>query len=515
MVRKSALAALLATGLSLGLASVAQAPASAASTVTNPGFESGVGQSPSGWSEGAAQASAGYSEAGGQSGSYRLAHWASAAYQVETYQTLTGLADGAYTLRVWVKSSGGQRSAYVALKNCGGGEQRTPLPASATWVQLAVSATVTGGQCTISLYSDANAGNWANFDDVTFTAAGAVGGTIQIKGADVSSLTKNEDHGAVYRTSSGTQQDALAILRASGVNYARLKVWVNPADGYNNKARVLAMATRIKAQGMRLLVDFHYSDSWADPGQQNKPAAWRSHSFSQLRDAVYNHTYDVLDGLRAQGTTADMVQIGNEINGGMLWPDGSTDNWANLAALLTAGSTAAKAVSSSTRVMLHLAEGGNNSQHRWWFDQAVSRGVPFDLIGVSHYLYWHGSVASLRANLIDLAARYNRDILVAETGYGFTLAADDAEPNIFNSSLQQAGGYPASAQGQADALRAVYDAVRAVPNNRGLGVFYWEPTWTAVPGGGWDPTNPNSGNGWENQALFDYSDRALPALTVS
>jgi arabinogalactan endo-1,4-beta-galactosidase len=507
--RKFVLVALL----TLGLASIPQLPASAAATVTNPGFESGVGQSPSGWSESGAQTSAGYSEAGGHSGSYRLAHWASGAYQVETYQTLNGLTSGPYTLRVWAKSSGGQRTAYVALKNCGGGEQRTSLPAASAWVQLSVTTTVSSGQCTVSLYSDANAGNWANFDDVTFTSTGATA-PLQIKGADVSSLKKNEDHGAVYRTSSGTQQDALAILRAGGVNYARLKVWVNPADGYNNKARVLAMATRVKAQGMKLLVDFHYSDSWADPGQQNKPAAWRSYSFSQLRDAVYNHTFDVLSGLKGQGTTADMVQIGNEINGGMLWPDGSTSNWANLAALLTAGSNAAKAVSSSTRVMLHLAEGGNNAQHRAWFDQAVGRGVPFDVIGVSHYLYWHGSAASLQANLTDLAARYNKDVLVAETGYGFTLAADDAEPNIFNSSLQQAGGYPASAQGQSDALRAVYDAVRAVPNNRGLGVFYWEPTWTAVPGGGWDPTNPSSGDGWENQALFDYSDRALPALAV-
>jgi arabinogalactan endo-1,4-beta-galactosidase len=173
-----------------------------------------------------------------------------------------------------------------------------------------------------------------------------------------------------------------------------------------------------------------------------------------------------------------------------------------------------QAVSSSTRVMLHLAEGGNNTQHRWWFDQAVARGVPFDVIGVSHYLYWHGNAASLQANITDLALRYNKDVLVAETSYGFTLAQDDAEANVFNSALQQAAGYAASAEGQSDAVRAVLNAVRAVPNGRGLGVVYWEPTWTAVSGNGWDPANPSSGNGWENQALFDYSDRALPALGV-
>ncbi|WP_213454409.1 glycoside hydrolase family 53 protein [Rhizomonospora bruguierae] len=339
-------------------------------------------------------------------------------------------------------------------------------------------------------------------------------GTVQIRGVDISTLKKSEDRGGVYRTASGTLTDPVALLKANGVNYVRLKVWVNPADGYNNKARVLTMASRAKAQGMKVLVDFHYSDSWADPGKQTKPAAWASMSFSALTQAVYNHTYDVLNALKAQGTTADMVQVGNEINDGMLWPDGRSNNFKNLATLLKSGISAVRAVSSSTRVMLHLAEGGNNAQHRWWFDNAVANGVSFDVIGVSHYLYWHGTAASLRANLIDLSARYNKDVLVAETAYGFTTAPNDREPNIFNASLASAGGYPATSQGQVSALRAVFDAVKAVPNGRGLGVFYWEPTWTAVPGNGWDPTNPSSGNGWENQALFDYSDRALPALSV-
>jgi arabinogalactan endo-1,4-beta-galactosidase len=490
--------------LAAALLLITAAPASAATTLANTGFESGL----SGWTGN------GFTESGGRSG-LRLTHWASGAYRWETTQTLTGLSNGSYTARVWVRSGGGHNAAYLALRNCGGGEQRASVPTTDAWTQISVTTTVSNGQCTVSLFSDANAGNWASFDDASF-AAGSTGGggTIQIRGVDVSTLKKSEDRGGVYRDSDGTQRDALAILRGSGVNYGRLKVWVNPADGYNNKARVLTMASRIKGQGMKLLVDFHYSDSWADPGKQNKPAAWASLSFSALRQAVYDHTYDVLNALEAQGTTADMVQVGNEINDGMLWPDGRSNNWANLASLLTAGSNAVKAVSSSTQVMLHLAEGGNNSQHRWWFDQATSRGVPFDVIGVSHYIYWHGSVASLQTNINDLASRYGKPIVVAETAYGFTLAQDDSEPNIFNSSLQQAGGYPATAQGQADALRAVINVVKAVPNGRGLGVFYWEPTWTAVSGNGWDPTNPSSGNGWENQALFDYSDRALPGLSV-
>ncbi|KXK63067.1 arabinogalactan endo-1,4-beta-galactosidase [Micromonospora rosaria] len=514
----------MAAGLGLALIAgglVAAGPATAASTLTNAGFEANGGtQTPSGWSEYSAtgQQSASYTEAGGRTGSYRLSHWAAGAYQVETYQHLDGLVNGSYTARAWVRSGGGQVAAYLALRNCGGAEQRTNLPITGTWTQISVTTTVTGGQCTVSIVSNARAGTWINVDDVEFVANGGTtpppAPTGFIRGADVSTLKKSEDRGGVYRDSAGNQRDALQLLQQNGVNYGRLKVWVNPADGYNNRARVLTMASRIKGQGMRLLVDFHYSDTWADPGKQYKPAAWNGYTFTHLRDAVYNHTYDVLNALRAQGTPADMVQVGNEINDGMLWPDGRSNNFANLAQLLTAGSNAVKAVNSATPVMLHLAEGGNNTQHRWWFDQATSRGVPFDVIGLSHYLYWHGSIGSLQSNMNDLASRYGKPIVVVETAYGFTLNQDDSEPNIFNSSLQQAGGYPATPQGQADALRAVFNAVKAVPNGRGLGVFYWEPTWTAVTGNGWDPDNPSSGNGWENQALFDYNDRALPALSV-
>jgi arabinogalactan endo-1,4-beta-galactosidase len=220
----------------------------------------------------------------------------------------------------------------------------------------------------------------------------------------------------------------------------------------------------------------------------------------------------VISGLRAQGTPADMVQVGNEINGGMLWPDGRWDNWDGLAALLTAGSTAVKAASPRSKVALHLAEGGDNGGHVWWFDNAIARGVPFDIIAVSHYTYWHGPLGYLQANLFDLTARYDKPIMVTESAYGFTLDENDHEANIFNVSLQQASGYPATPEGQAKAVRDMYTVVEAVPNGKALGVFYWEPTWTAVDGAGWDPADPTSGDGWENQAVFDYNGRALPAL---
>lgn len=504
---------LLPLAAGLALTTLPAQAAHAASTLTNGGFESGgTGTAtPAGWStySAAGQNSASYTEAGGRSGSHRLTHWSSAAYKVETYQYLSGLTNGTYTLTAWVRSGGGQKSAHLALRNCGSAEQRTDLPVSSSdWIRVVTSVAVTNNQCTVSVNSDADAGNWINVDDLTFTPGGT---GLAIKGSDISSLPKSEAYGGTYRTATGTQADPLAVLKAAGQNYARVKVWVNPADGYHNKARVIALAKRIKAQGMKLLVDFHYSDSWADPGKQTKPAAWAGHSYSQLRTDVYNHTYDVLNALKAQGTTADMVQVGNEINGGMLWNEGSTANWPQLAGLLNSGYDAVKAVSSSTTVALHLAEGGDLEGTRWWFDNAVANGVRFDAVGLSYYGYWHGSLHDFQTTLDDTAARYGKPVFVAETAYPFRLDSKDAHENIVDLPGELVPGYPATPAGQTAWMKDVASIVEAVPNGRGLGVFYWESTWTAVTGNGWDPADPASGNGWENQALFGYDDRALPA----
>ena len=487
----------------------------AAAEITNPGFEADNTRTtpPQGWTvSGATYAS--YTEWGGHSGNWRLSNWSTSAYVVETSQTLTGLTKGWYTLRAWVKSSGGQNAAYIALKDCGAPAARTELPVAppTQWIQIVVSTHVTAGQCTISLYSDANAGNWANFDDIEFVPGRA---KLTVHGADISSLHKSEDYGGVYRTESGKESDALRILSSYGMDWARLRVWVDPADGYHDKDELLLMAKRIEKNDMQLLVDLHYSDTWADPGHQTKPAAWQNYTFDQLRQAVYDYTYDICNSLKKQQTPPAMIQLGNELNSGMLWPDGHTwnpPNWDNLAQLLTAGYNAVKACSPETRVMLHLANGGDNGLYRWWFDNITGRGVPFDVIGVSYYSYWHGSLADLQYNLNDITARYDKDVIVVETAYPFTLADDDGWENIINLEGELTSGYPATSQGQAAMLRDVMSIVRAVPNGRGLGIFYWDATWTGVPGNGWDPADPSSGNAWENQALFDFNSQPLPAL---
>lgn len=506
---------------SIVLTTLSSVHAASTPVVVNPGFEGdGAGvAAPSGWkSSGAIDAD--FTEWGGYGGSYRLSHWSAEGYTVDTTQTIRGLRDGWYTAKAWVRRSPGDNDAYLAL-DCGGrSEQRVYLPVTPPdqWLQLVVSAHSRHGKCTIVLHTRAAAGEWTNFDDVELVRGQA---RLSILGADVSSLKKSEDLGGEYYDSARHNQcrdrSALRILRSHGLNAVRLRTWVDPADGYHDKRELLSMARRAKAAGLDVLVNLHYSDTWADPGNQTKPAAWASYDVAQLTQAVYDHTFDVCRSLRAQRTLPDMIQIGNELNAGMLWPDGHTwnpPNWDNLSAFLTAGATAVKACSPKTKVMLHLANGGDNGLYRWWFDNITQRNVPFDVIGASFYPYWHGSLAALQRNLNDVSSRYGKDVVVVETGYPFTLEDDDGWPNLIGTPGQLVSGYPATPDGQASLVRDVLSVVRAVPNGRGLGVFYWDATWTAVPGNGWDPADPTSGNAWENQALFDFTGTALPAMSV-
>jgi len=170
-----------------------------------------------------------------------------------------------------------------------------------------------------------------------------------------------------------------------------------------------------------------------------------------------------------------------------------------------------KDCSPSTLVMLHIAEGGDNDLARWWFDNMTRRDVPYDVIGISYYPFWHGTLGELQNNLNDITSRYEKDVIVVETAYAFTDQENDFLPNNANVNMATPG-YPFTPEGQRAMLRDIMAVVRAVPNGRGLGVFWWDATWTAVPGNGWDSTDPGSGNAWENQALFDYDDRVLPAL---
>ena len=217
------------------------------------------------------------------------------------------------------------------------------------------------------------------------TPGSADASTLSMRGADVSSLQRALDLGQKYYNASGVQQDPLQILKALGVNYVRLRVWNSPASGYNNEAKVLTYAKTVKAAGLSLMIDFHYSDTWADPGKQYPPAAWASDNISKLQTDLYNFTYKVCSDLKAQGTTPDSVQIGNEINTGMDWPVGQVvnNNFTNLGLLLKQGYNATKACNSGTKVIIHTADANSDANARWFYDGIKAQGVTWDITGLT------------------------------------------------------------------------------------------------------------------------------------
>ncbi len=285
--------------------------------------------------------------------------------------------------------------------------------------------------------------------------------TVFSKGADVGWLPQMEATGYKFYDKDGKETDCLQLLKDRGINSIRLRVWVNPNDdkasGHCSKEETIIMALRAKKMGMRVMINFHYSDSWADPAKQFKPKAWEKHSFPELLDDVYNHTFDVISSLKKAGVTPEWVQVGNEIPGGMLWPDGSTDNWKQLGQLLNKGYDAVKAVDQNIKVIVHVDEGNNNAKFRTFFDNATAQKVRYDIIGLSYYPYWikkdySETIADLEFNLNDMVKRYNKDVMIVEVG-----GEDDKVQNTY------------------ELLKATIEAVKKVPNNRGLGVMYWEP----------------------------------------
>lgn len=333
--------------------------------------------------------------------------------------------------------------------------------------------------------------------------------TLSMRGADVSSLQRALDVGAKYYDATGTARDPLDILKGLGVNYARLRVWNNPASGYNNQARLLTFARTVQAKGLKLLVDLHYSDTWADPGKQAKPAAWASHGISTLRNDVYSYTYGVCSSLKAQGTPPDSIQIGNEINVGMLWNDGKVVNndFSNLATLLNAGYDAVKACNPGTQVVIHTADADSDANARWFYDGIRAKGARWDITGLSYYCPWHGTLATMGNVVSDVRTRYGKPVVIAETAYPFTTANADGTGNSVTTTCS---GYPATWDGQAANFTAVQNTARAAG---AIGVFYWEPTWYAVPGNGWDPANiSGSGDGWDNMAIFNWTGHVNPGV---
>jgi len=290
-----------------------------------------------------------------------------------------------------------------------------------------------------------------------------------ILGADVSYLRDMESKGVVFRDA-GKPEPGLEILRSHGYNWVRLRIMNEPTKLPNTLAYTLAEAKAARAAGFRLLLDFHYSDDWADPAHNRAPAAWAKMPHDELVKTVFNFTRDTVTAFREQGTMPDMVQIGNEITSGMLWPDGKLpDGWPQLAELLTAGVRGAEAGKGDLprpAIMIHIDQGGNSETTKWFFDNLILNHVPFDVIGQSYYPWWQGSLKDLKDNLDFMANRYKKPIVVVETAY------DWRDGEQFKTGKPP---FPQTPEGQAEFLAAVVNTVKETPNGLGKGVFWWEP----------------------------------------
>jgi len=311
-------------------------------------------------------------------------------------------------------------------------------------------------------------------------------------GADISILPQAEQQGAVFKEN-GVAKPALQILRDHSYNWIRLRIFVAPTRLPNNLAYTIAAAKQAKAMGFKFLLDFHYADDWADPGHQPTPAAWSTYTHKQLIDAVFAYTRDTIQSFREAGVLPDMVQVGNEVTHGILWPDGKLpDNWDNFAQLLQAGIEGVSAGSADQprpAIMIHIDRGGDIAATKYFFDKLATYKIQYDAIGQSYYPWWQGSLNDLRANLEFTIREYGKDVYLAETAYNWQTSSYLAHP----------GPFPETPEGQRDFLDEVNRIVMQAPGGHGKGVFWWEP---AVRGS------------LAKRGFFDDNGNVLPVIDI-
>jgi arabinogalactan endo-1,4-beta-galactosidase len=352
--------------------------------------------------------------------------------------------------------------------------------------------------------------------------------------ADVSSVLSLEKSGVVFRGADGAPEDLFALLRAGGFTAVRARVWVDPYDSRGNSyggggcdtAALCAIGRRAAENGLGLIVDFHYSDFWADPKKQQCPKAWVGMDLAQKSDALYAYTKSTLNAVVSAGANVVMVQTGNETDSGMA----GEKQFTAIMTLMSAGSRAIREVAPGALVAVHFSKPDARFARLLW-----SRNVDYDVYAVSYYPYWHGTLDNLEKVLAGVRAEYGKKTFIAETSYVYTPDNGDFQPN----SVPSAGtllNWAVTVQGQANALRAVTQSAVAAG---ALGWAYWEPAWLPVPGNtleeqqalwekygsGWassyageyDPADAGlyyGGSSWDNQALFDFTGRALPTLSL-
>lgn len=322
--------------------------------------------------------------------------------------------------------------------------------------------------------------------------------SIEIRGADMSLLPELRKSGLTFFNENDKPEDMLKTLKNAGVNVVRLRLWHNPSELTSGFQSVKNIADEIKKSGMKVLITVHYSDSWADPGKQTKPAKWKNLDFNTLKDSVYQYTKKIMNEINPE-----YIQIGNEINSGMLWPDGKINNPGQMKQLISSGISAVREVNKSTAVIIQFA--GIKSSD--WFYSQIS-DLDYDIIGLSYYPIWHGkNLDTLKNTMVNLSDKFGKKIFIAETSYPFTLSWNDATTNIIGSESQILPEFPPTPAGQKNFLLKLKEIVSSI--DKGAGFCYWGTEWVSFKG-----KESTTGSSWENQALWDFTNSALPAMEV-
>lgn len=313
-------------------------------------------------------------------------------------------------------------------------------------------------------------------------------------GADMSFLKMAEDNGTEFKDE-GVVKPGLDIFRDHGYDWIRLRLFHTPEELPNDLEYTIALAQEAQERGMKFLLDYHYSDSWADPGKQPLPAAWEGLGYETLQDSVYEYTKKTIEAFREAGVMPEMVQIGNEIRNGMMWPTGKLpDNWDAFAGLLKAGIDgvdAGRGQEIRPLIMVHYDNGADAKGNREFYDKIESYGIPFDIIGLSYYPWWHGNLLELRENLLSLMQHYDQNIILVETAYNWRPSEYTKEGDL--------APWPETPEGQKDFLESVHETLININSTRIKGIFWWEP---AVTGG------------LRSRGYFDDEGNTLPVINV-
>lgn len=331
-----------------------------------------------------------------------------------------------------------------------------------------------------------------------------------IRGADLSFTPEITAAGTIFKDNNQAK-DIVQICKDKGINTVRLRIWHTPVDAHSSLSEVVDFAKTLTAEGLSIWLDIHYSDTWADPAHQTKPAAWNNANFTVLKDSVYQYTSRAVQAFKNAGIILKLVQVGNETNSGFLWDLGKVggtfdSNWANYAALMKEGLRAVKDVNSSTKTMIHYA-GIDGSE--WFYNNIALQGVSYDYIGLSYYPFWHGkSLDAVAVGMNTLISKFQKPVIIAETAYPFTLGWNDYTNNLVGLSGQLIPAYDATPDGQNNYIKALINLMKNLPQQQGMGICWWAPDWVSFKG----PVATN-GSTWENLTLFDFNNNALPALT--